>query len=92
MTDSFSKIVFRLKKPELISNSALLSKLWFYYEYPAILFLQEIIGGSFIGASNGRVFVSEYAQYMSDFTVEYRSSQQNVLWINSNTTIVLNKL
>ena len=90
MKDDFMNVVFLLKKSEVIFKRVMLSKLWFYYEYPAILFLNEQISNSFLSAYKTGLFISEYNQYLNDYLVLYRSNQQNVLWINSDNNISIN--
>jgi hypothetical protein len=83
--DNFT-ILFKLNASGIVVSRNLVSKLWLYYEYPAIFFLKDNNYESelVILYKGNNTYESIIAKTSANLLVLYQSFEQDVLWIQSN--------
>jgi hypothetical protein len=88
--DEHFKILFRIKPANLILDRNLLSKVWAYYEQPAIYFFDDRrIEASFSECYKKNYFVVKCLGNIKQYQMLYCMAEQDVLWISSNQDINL---
>lgn len=82
--DHFS-LLFRLKPTNLVFNRTLLSKLWTYYEYPALIFLKDKAEEQNLSTSvESDGYYDDYISLVDGICIVYQSFELNVLWIKGD--------
>jgi len=77
------KLLFRLKPISMMFNRKSLSKIWLYYEYPSIIFLQdkeeEVKLAEIL--EYDKLYYSDIIEILKGVTLTYQSFEPDVLWL-----------
>ena len=88
--DEHFRILLRVKSANLILNRNLLSKLWIYYEQPAIFFLDDTsVECSYVKCYGENYSTIKCLNKIKGYRMLYSLAEQDVLWIRSNEVITL---
>lgn len=79
------RIILKLKPASLQLNRRLFSKLWFYYEFPSLVYLgdenDEIV---LVTSYKDRLFHEDVLKAIPDVLVLYRLTELDVVWLMNN--------
>lgn len=83
-----SRVIIEIKPSNIIINRGLMSTIWSYYEYPALIFLQD---GKYKEQLEDlfykRVTYDELCKIIDYICILYKSFEENVLWIQKGDSM-----
>lgn len=86
--EGFYKVCFKVKHAFLSINRMQISKLWDYYEYPALIFINDKINvNKFIQIVKGDFYYNNVVSSLSNSVIFYKSFEENVLWIAKSNDV-----
>jgi hypothetical protein len=85
---SKSELLFRIKTASMLQNRRLLSRMWEYYEFPAIVFLgSEQDEETLVECYKNRAFNEDILNNIESVLILHRHTEPDVLWIRTNIGI-----